>query len=1677
MKTNVCEWALAATLALCPILSPAQSTGGGADTIVSISFANGQPKSNEVIRVGETGTLGIAQVPATAWVDLVVPDRSQDNQALRGSENITAAYAASASVTLPTPIRIEYWATNGWSYGNDATRTFLRAYLDDSSGGASVFLTDIPFATYDVIVYCATDNGSGFVPVTINGTRYSWGTDGLIANAAANAFWGTIGANTAELGRNAIRVDGLSGDLSIVGGASQNNTAKRGGIAAIQIVGHGDFIAPVQVRALSVNFASGQNPNTFNVPDTETAAYGLVSVPGNAWKNVTGATGTDVEIDAAYGFELSETNRPTLSYGAALTWHYGTDATPVFLRGFLSDAEGATPITVKNIPFSSYDVIIYYGADDANGAYFKPISVNGHYYTWDEATGATVPTEDTSAFFGQTSQNYVAYGVNALRIPVPEGGDLTIERQTRGNGGRCSIAAFQIVCTGDVIDTTPTPVMSLNFSSGADKDGFVRSSAVSDLTGAYGLVPAPAEAWVDLTTASNASGQTVTTLHGDPLVAGWTGATVTWNAKKAWSYTTSQVTDLTEPFLKTYLDDGDSGGSGASVSVTNLPFEAYDVIVYNAADAGKAFAPVTINGTRYKGDATVGAVVASSDTDNYGPNVNGAVSGLATATLGTNALRVDKLIGPLAIQGKAININDNNSPAYARAGIAAVQIVGREIVEVALSGAVTAEELAARLAGLPEDAMARLTFAAGTQVSGDVDLSGVIVDLSGYAAGETPPFSGTVTVDQRTVVRVAGDVRRIVLTSGAIQGTLRPANIYIGDVAATGATVADGTITLALTFQWTGEGGDTLWSNPANWSSGLVPGAEDEVSIPLAAANATITIDTAATVAALTISGPTATGTGTATLALSAQGDGALTVSGQMLTTGNVAVTQNANITVRGATTTVQMDMGGGQTMAPPGQAGFHVDQATYTVVSGATLAVLATEGVSDTGEVGMSNGAIVTVAEGAMLTAKRTRVTYYGGKISGGTLNLGGTVTFTQTLTLNTGNYTVNLAGGTLTTPLVRLYEKMVASGNATLVGPMTFSVSGTNAQTLSGAGNLTLTGAVTFGTSIGEAYTGEITVADGASVTLGEGRPKLTTLGAARVSVTPSAEEEARGQIVFPTSMGTVPEGATFTVADVTETVTPAVVDGELTLSWPVTIPTLAKSSAWSAVGNWTDVSGDAAPTSGAAILDGTAAPITVKLDTALTGMTAITVRGDVTLAATDTQPTIPACVTLADGATLTIGADFPDTVSIASKWVLPEGTTLVVTKPIGFYRLALNGRVVFKPADGTTCEADKAVFPGGLTIEGNAITLSNVLTLGGEVVLEGDNITIAGTEEYDASSPESGSLFYMNADASLVNRGEGNRLAPFGSIAGTIQVASGSLTLRMSEHSQSNLADFEGAVVDEGATLTVESLQGGRQFPVSGAGAVDFGTVRPQFAAFTDAQGTVRNTLPSRLVLMATDVEQENNLISFTIYNGGASLPEGFVAEVTPAKGGLEWVPMSALEGNQLRIRNVPGTGIAGLSAEAELAIRKWWRKEVGRMPTSPYVVEVYTGEETYDASSSAEGLALLNGVFACFENVVLSADVAGDSETPSTIALWYDFGIAEIVANGTGLNVTVRAEQDPETPLKFRAGAVVEVLCGGEVVGWATAEEGNGGTVTVTLGTIPEGEIAVRVTDEPATTPEQ
>ncbi len=131
-------------------------------------------------------------------------------------------------------------STLTWSSANTwacSGSTIISGYLDDGANGgngAAVTLSNVPYETYDVIVYCSSDSNPGqFLAKTVNGTTYTWDTS-VGAVVAGNAAWGKAALSTPVYGVNALRIKNLSGPLTIYGGARSGSI--RGGIAAIEIM-------------------------------------------------------------------------------------------------------------------------------------------------------------------------------------------------------------------------------------------------------------------------------------------------------------------------------------------------------------------------------------------------------------------------------------------------------------------------------------------------------------------------------------------------------------------------------------------------------------------------------------------------------------------------------------------------------------------------------------------------------------------------------------------------------------------------------------------------------------------------------------------------------------------------------------------------------------------------------------------------------------------------------------------------------------------------------------------------------------------------------------------------------------------------------------------------------------------------------------------------------------------------------------------------------------------------------------------------------------------------------------------------------------------------------------------------------------------------------------------------
>lgn len=1574
------------------------TTGGGIPSgrVISVNVrGNDSIKNVHASILGQEGSSGLVPVANANWNELG-GEHGAGTGTIGNLKDDTGA-VTSASFTSGLG--------NGWSLtanltNNDTpevTKNLIAArvarlglmgdgFRDANAGEdvTEVTLTGIPYARYNVILYYATGRG-GFkwAPAkvtTADGTityySYTGSETGVAATPSTSdpGPWGSSDklvdtGTTGTYGRDVMLIEGLSGaKLSIDLGRNNNPANTRGGLFGFQIV--------EALPSISVNFA-GDASGTHSVPIPETSdAYGLFPVPGSEWKN--GFTGTGaIQVSSAYG--SSETFSSMLLYKSKNIW-YNTDSYDTLLQTYLDDGNNGASISMEKVPFTEYAVIVYCAA--GNGQPFLPVTVNKKTYTWSDTDNATV---EESANFGSSSVTKPTLGENALCVTGLTGA-LTVQGQSGGeNTARGGIAAIQIVCTGKVdaslVPAAETSVVSLNFGS--------NYGSVPQTADTYGLVPVPGYTWTNISRASGS--QPVTVASGKPLTK---EPTVAYDSDLTYFY--NQATD---PFLKGYLDDGDGEGDkqgdgvGASVTVSNLPFWAYDVVVYAGLDTSATAArPVRINGTLYTWDSVRGATVATvNETAVYGEGAQ------PTAAYGRNALRVKGLLdysNELTVQGLP-RINQSSQ----RGGIAAIQIVERKVIQDNNIG------------DLDPDSNTPVHILPTAQISGDLKLPpDAILDLSWYwLVGDTPtpPITGTLTVNEGTQIRLPKGASWTI--AGTIVGadSLADNAVIVDGSLATGVEVnADGTISADATYVWTGDGRTALWSNPYNWSSHTVPNAEADVTIPLDAGAVTIVLpaDAGAVAKSVTITGPES---GTATLALTSAADttGSLTVSGQMLTTGNVTVTQSADITVQGAST-----MGDGSPIPQTQvvQAGFQVNgsAAGYTVASG-TLSVQVPAGG---GDVSVSNGGTLTVGEGGTLSASRAIATYYDksttSTTTSGTLSIAGRATFSTQLSLSSSGFSVELAGGTLETPYVNSSSQgLNVSAASTFVGswPTELNARGIrgSTKTFTGAGNLTLQGEVCFkyevlgatglvsGDSVITAdYTGELIADANSSVSLGENRPKLKVRENAKVKVTPTSDEAESGTIVFPTSMRETPNDVTYTVSGLAEgtTVKASVDANKLTLSWTTDYPTLSTSGSWS-TGSWQTSTGTTdAPSSGSAILDGTQAAITVTLDTDLSKMTSIFVKGDVTLVTKGTQSTtIPACVALTTGATLTVDANF------SGEWTLPAGYTLQASEGFtSFANLTLEGAVVIlEGAFGTEIDASSVQFNGGLTIAASNLTLKSVYNVGTTLALEGDNITIEGK-----------SLFTDNG-TEVVNTGTDNAITGVTGLNGSLAVESGSLALTLGA---SPTNTFSGATIAKGATLTLAAVPDsstgvttalGWFFPVTGDGTlvVEVGDYdfRPMFSAVSQEA----TTLPKHLVFTATAAEQAAGVISCLNNANSATLPAGLTVTVNPAAGGGAWAPNPVLGAGYLRIYNQLPTNLpVGVADSVAQAIQQ--DAQNAGIENKGYTVLLTTGGQTVDVTA-----ATLNDVLGCFTGLTATA-----SADKTTLTYAYEFGISGVRRTAEG-----------------------------------------------------------------------
>ncbi len=405
--------------------------------------------------------------------------------------NFTGSASGNGTITAENNTIKVYWTARGtWNSGTDKSTDeskLLYGYLDDTVDNgrtkATVTITGLPSDKQYAVALILSGDGANntdfngkFSPALINGQTYSYVDGVLVSGEAATAEnakkWGdrSMAAAAAGLveGTNVMFVEGLSGSILTITSAMEAQNTSRLTIAGVQVWTTEDALvapaAPTDNEVISLNFYSSQG--------SVSGAAGLVSAQG--WNNLA-AGGTETTLAVWNGEEA--VNYPiSLTYSSANGYQYTGGVTDNYIKGYLDDGGSQAQVTVENIPFKEYSVIVY-SATDTESKKFKPVLINGSYYA-----GVAVPTaygyadlvlegEKNLRSWGGSRNAVAAYGKNALRVDGLTASTLTIKGGSNGDGARGGIAAMQIINTGaalpdeQVIDWTAQPADQVKVSA------------------------------------------------------------------------------------------------------------------------------------------------------------------------------------------------------------------------------------------------------------------------------------------------------------------------------------------------------------------------------------------------------------------------------------------------------------------------------------------------------------------------------------------------------------------------------------------------------------------------------------------------------------------------------------------------------------------------------------------------------------------------------------------------------------------------------------------------------------------------------------------------------------------------------------------------------------------------------------------------------------------------------------------------------------------------------------------------------------------------------------------------------------------------------------------------------------------------------------------------------------
>ena len=523
-----------------------------------------------------TGTVGAPGYEQANWVN------TNSSQSSWGAQ-----YNLVDSNGQPTGATMDWYASEigSWQYGAATTENqrMMDAGIASVNGLVEVHAVNIPYATYDVVVYFSSELTNDYV------SKYTIGATSVYAKIPAMGLFANTNTftqvpSTSMTDQQAATPSGNYIVFKNVTGSTLYLTAQSGwageniynyepGLPRASISGF--QIIPVYKKSMAVNFPAQLPPitgvqgapgceqanwlNTINQEDSWGTTYNLQDESGTAtgavlafWASATNQQGNINPVDFPMQSWLLETG----------------------IWGYL--ASDAPRLRVDNIPYDQYSVVVYFGASQDYDT-VQEVIVNGQslfgrvpYYTrYIEMGYREIPGTSTADLQANTPYgNYMVFENvtgNTLNITALPGWYSTVHP-------RAFISGFQII-DGGPIAPKYEEAMAVNFPS-------TSGWTVSGAAGAPGYEQAN---WVNTNSDQSSWGNQYNLLDNNGLP---TGAKMDWYASEiySWQYGAAMTDN------QRMMDAGIASVGGlVEVHVVDIPYAKYDVIVYFSAQLTNDF--------------------------------------------------------------------------------------------------------------------------------------------------------------------------------------------------------------------------------------------------------------------------------------------------------------------------------------------------------------------------------------------------------------------------------------------------------------------------------------------------------------------------------------------------------------------------------------------------------------------------------------------------------------------------------------------------------------------------------------------------------------------------------------------------------------------------------------------------------------------------------------------------------------------------------------------------------------------------------------------------------------------------------------------------------------------------------------------------------------------------------